>query len=163
MLSEFSVLIIQFGFSINNEHQELSQKAQSRSQRKRAAGHPSTSAVPGRSRRHGWLCPPVGFKYLPPLPTARAKTRLRTGAASGDATYGPAGKESSKPPQREHQAHKSIFRTTTALRPWSGHDADAQPGTDSVTKESANRCLLRLCSTLLSHTHRFFLKHRFDS
>lgn len=61
MLSEFSVLIIQFGFSINNEHQELSRKGQSCSPQKQAAGHPSF----GGASTH-WALPSLGSRtFLP--------------------------------------------------------------------------------------------------
>lgn len=58
-----------------------------------------------------------------------------------------------------------IPQPTVALRPWSGHDADAQPGTGSVTKGSASWCLLHFF-TFAQHSsppHMGFLKHRFDS
>lgn len=156
MLSEFSVLIIQFGFSINNEHQELSQKAQSHSQQKRAAGHPSTSAVPGRSPRCGWLSP--GWFQVSSSPTnSTTKDTSEDGGCVGRCHVRPRGKgvlQASK--MRAPSPWEAIPWTTTALRPRSGRDADAQPGTGSVTKGSASWCLLHLCSTLLSHTHGFF-------
>lgn len=93
--------------------------------------------------------PLAGFKHLPPL--RQQERRL------GDAVYGPGGKgvlQASK--TRASSPGEEIPRTTAASRPWSVRDAAAQPGTGSVTKGSANRCLLRLCSTLLSPARGFF-------
>lgn len=156
MLSEFSVLIIQFGFSINNEHQELSQKAQSRSQQKRAAEHPSTLAVPGRSPWRGWLSP-RWFQVPSSPPDSTTGDTSEDGGCVGRCHIWPQEKgvlQASK--TRAPSPWEAIPWTTMALRPWSGRDADAQPGTGSVTKGSASWCLLHLCSTLLSHTHGFF-------
>ena len=95
---------------------------------------------------------PLGFRYLPPLPTAQAKTRLRMGLHQETPHTAPGGKEPSEPPQREHRALGRSFPGS----PWPWLGRDAQPSTSNVTKGSANQCLLHLRSTLLSPTHTFF-------
>lgn len=107
MLSEFSVLIIQFGFSINNEHQELSPKGQSRSPQKRAAGHPSF----GGARTH-WAIPSLGSRTF--LPSGQQRHIPRQ-----ELRQEMPGKGVLKPPNKSINPLGGIPWATMASRPWS--------------------------------------------
>lgn len=128
-LSEFSVLIIQFGCSINNEHRELSHKA------------PCLLPMGAGSRTP--LCfgsVLVWIQASSSLPDSTSKDTSEDGAASG----------ASAP-------WDAIPWTTTALRPRMGCDADAQPGTGSANYGKCQLVSSSpLLNSSLSHTQRFY-------